>query len=293
MKKFISILVLVFSFSMLLAGCESSEKKEAKVLYVSGIPDQKQSDLKNAMEEVASIISKEVGIDAKFKEVTDYASVVNGFERDEIQLAWFGGLTGVQGREKVKDSNAVVQRIEDEKFKSVFIAGANSNINKLADYSGKSFTFGSESSTSGHLMPRYFITKAGINPEKDFKGEVGYSGSHDKTIELVANGAYEGGALNVAVWDRYVKEGKVDLKKVKVVETSPEYYDYNFSMPPKEKIDKDYGEGTYDKIVQALLKIDIPNNERLNNFFNSKGFIETKNDNYKEIHEVAKNLGLL
>ena len=258
MKKIISIVTIILS-SVMLISCSKPVENKNNTLYISAIPDQKQSDLNTSMTELCAVLSKKTGLDVQYKEVTDYASVVNGFERNEIQLAWFGGLTGVQAREKVKDAQAIVQRIEDEQFKSVFIASSSSNINSMEHFKGKSFTFGSESSTSGHLMPRYFLTQAGINPEKSFSGEVGYSGSHDKTINLVENGAYDGGALNVAVWDRYVKEGLVDLKKVKVVEVSAPYYDYNFSIQPKQLIDQQYGEGAYEKIKSALLEIDPKN----------------------------------
>ncbi len=291
MKNLLSIAAIILT-SMALFSCTKPVEK-SNTLYVSAIPDQKQSDLNTSMTELCAVLSKKTGLDIQYKEVTDYASVVNGFERNEIQLAWFGGLTGVQAREKVKDSQAIVQRVEDEEFKSVFIASTSSKIDSLEKYKGKSFTFGSESSTSGHLMPRYFLTQAGITPEKNFTGEVGYSGSHDKTIQLVENGAYDGGALNVAVWDRYVKEGLVDLNKVKVVEVSAPYYDYNFTIQPKQLIDGQYGDGSYDKIKSALLEIDPKSNEKINVFFHSKGFKETNNQNYKSIQEIAKSLNLL
>ena len=291
MKKLLAIATVIL-MSMTLFSCSKPEEK-TKMLYISAIPDQKQSDLNTSMTELCAVLSKKTGLDIQYKEVTDYASVVNGFERNEIQIAWFGGLTGVQARAKVKDAEAIVQRIEDEQFKSVFIASASSNIDSLDKYKGKSFTFGSESSTSGHLMPRYFLTQAGITPEKSFTGEVGYSGSHDKTIQLVENGAYDGGALNVSVWDRYVKEGLVDLKKVKVVEISAPYYDYNFTIQPKQVIDQQYGAGSYDKIKTALLEIEPQKNEKINVFFHSKGFKETSNQNYNSIQEIAKSLNLL
>ena len=291
MKKLLSIAAIILT-SMALFSCTKPVEK-SKILYVSAIPDQKQSDLNTSMTELCAVLSKKTGLDIQYKEVTDYASVVNGFERNEIQLAWFGGLTGVQARAKVKDAQAIIQREEDEEFKSVFIASVASKIDSLEKYKGKSFTFGSESSTSGHLMPRYFLTQAGINPEKNFTGEVGYSGSHDKTIQLVENGAYDGGALNVAVWDRYVKEGLVDLNKVKVVEVSAPYYDYNFTIQSKQLIDQQYGAGSYDKIKAALLEIDPNSNEKINVFFHSKGFKETSNQNYNSTQEIAKSLNLL
>ncbi|MFV0424105.1 MAG: putative selenate ABC transporter substrate-binding protein [Bacilli bacterium] len=290
MKKLAAILAVLTLFT--LVGC-SGEETEDKVIYISAIPDQNQTDLNEAMTELSKQLSDETGLNIEYKEVVDYSAVVNGFSRNEIQIAWFGGLTGVQARDMVVGSQAIAQRPKDEEFKSVFIANTNSDINSIEDFKGKSFTFGSESSTSGHLMPRYFLNETGITPEDDFTGEVGYSGSHDKTIELVENGTYDGGALNISVWEKYLEEGLVDTDKVKLVETTEPYYDYNFSIIDKNTFDEEYGSGSYDKIQEALLNIDIENNEALYKFFNDTKFIETKNENYDKIKQVAIDLGII
>ena len=299
MKKFTLLISILVGLS-LLAGCgasssetDSAEEQSSKVFYIGGIPDQSKSDLDNAMNALASILAEETGLDVQYREVADYAAVVSGFARDEIQLAWFGGLTGVQGRALLEDSVAVLHREEDTGFTSVFIAGVDTGIESLQDIKGHNFTFGSESSTSGHLMPRYFLVQAGLTPEDDFVGEVGYSGSHDRTIELVTNGAYDAGALNDIVWERYVNEGLVDLERVKLLEYSPPYFNYNFSMPSKASIDAAYGAGTFDKVVDALMAIDVSSNDALYAFFVSEGFIPTNNENYDDLKVVAEMLGLL
>lgn len=292
MKKLIVFLSIVTIFG--LTGCSPKEEvTENKTIYISAIPDQNQSDLNSAMTELSEILSAETGLTIEYKEVVDYSAVVNGFSRNEIQIAWFGGLTGVQARDMVEGSNAIAQRPKDEEFRSVFIANANSEIETLEDYEGHSFTFGSESSTSGHLMPRYFLNEVGINPENDFDGEIGYSGSHDRTIELVENGTYDGGALNISVWEKYLDEGKVDTTKVKLVSETDPYYDYNFSIIAEADFDSEYGKGSYEKLSNALLNIDVENNETLHTFFNDTKFIPTNNENYNKIKQVAVDLGII
>ncbi len=288
MKKIMYVLSLVLIFS--LVGCSTDN---SKTIYISAIPDQNQTDLNNAMNELAKQLSEKTGLNIEYKEVLDYSAVVTGFSRKDIALAWFGGLTGVQARESVKGAKAIAQRPKDEQFQSVFIANTNSNINNLNDYRNKTFTFGSESSTSGHLMPRFFINEAGLNPEKDFSGEIGYSGSHDRTIELVENGTYDGGALNISVWEKYLAEGLVDLTKVKLVQDSDYYYDYNFTILPKTEFEDLYGKKSYEKITKALLEIDIESNDDLFKFFNDTKFIATENSNYNGIREVALQLGMI
>lgn len=295
MKKIIAALLAVFILASFTACSQKSEDKapvpaEKQVFKIGAIPDQSAADLEKGIGGTAKYLREVTGLDVQFVPSVDYAALVTAFERGEIQLVWFGGLTGVQARAVAPGSEAIVQRPMDEKFQSVFICQKDMNLSKIEDVKGKTFTFGSESSTSGSLMPRYFLTQAGINPEKDFNGQPNYSGSHDKTIKLVESGAFETGALNIQVWDRLVEEGKVDLNKVKVFYTTPEYFDYHWTI---NDVDKTYGEGTKAKVKDALLKMNSTNQPEVMKFFKSDNFIETKDENYKAIEEVAKQLGMV
>jgi phosphonate transport system substrate-binding protein len=297
MKKIIAALLAVFMLASFTACSQKTSETsntpataEKQVFKIGAIPDQSASDLEKGIGGTAKYLSEATGLDVQFVPSVDYAALVTAFERGEIQLVWFGGLTGVQARAVAPGSEAIVQRPMDEKFQSVFICKKDMNLSKIEDVKGKTFTFGSESSTSGSLMPRYFLTQAGIDPEKDFNGQPNYSGSHDKTIKLVESGAFETGALNIQVWNRLVEEGKVDLNKVKVFYTTPEYYDYHWTI---NDVDKTYGEGTKAKVKEALLNMNSTNQPEVMKFFKSDNFIETKNENYKAIEEVAKKLGMV
>lgn len=278
------------------SGQATSKEKEKPSFKIGAIPDQNAAELNRNMDEMAKYLSEATGIKVEFVPSIEYAALVTGFERGEIKMAWFGGLTGVQARAVAKGSEAIVQRPMDAKFKSVFIAQKGLDVKSLEDIKGKTFTFGSESSTSGSLMPRHFLTEAGINPETDFSGAANYSGNHDKTIALVQSGAFETGALNISVWEKALKEKKVDLTNVKAFYTTPEYFDYNWTINNDENIDKVYGEGTKEKIKQALLSMSAGNGgseAEVLKFFQTDNFVETKNENYKAIEKVAKKLGMV
>src|SRR3954463_16755521 len=230
----------------------STKKKTEEVFKIGAIPDQDAAEMNRSLSKLADYISEKTDLKVEYVPSVDYAALVTAFERGEIDLAWFGGLTGVQARNIVPEAEAIAQRPMDEEFQSVFIAGADTGIESLEDLKGKSFTFGSESSTSGHLMPRFFLNEAGIKPETDFNGEPNYSGSHDKTYKLVESGSFQAGALNVSVWDSAVAEKKVDTSKVNVFYTTPSYYDYNWTI---NKVDEKFGEGTKQKITDTILGI--------------------------------------
>jgi phosphonate transport system substrate-binding protein len=297
-KKWLSALILVMIvFS--LAACGQSDEKTSEgkketttkeVFKIGAIPDQNAADLDKGMTAVAKYLSEKTGMKVEFVPSVDYAALVTGFQRGEIHMAWFGGLTSVQARNLVPDAESIVQRPRDAEFHSVFITQASENITKLEDLKGKSFTFGSESSTSGHLMPRYYLSEAGIDANSDFDGKPNFSGSHDTTYKLIESGAFKAGALNEAVWESAVKEGKVDTKKVKVFYTTPAYYDYNWTI--NSNVEEVFGKGSKQKVKDALLSI-TGDQKEIAQLFQTDSFVETKNDNYKKIEQVAKELQII
>ncbi len=274
---------------LVLCGLALSTAVSAQgVLRVSAIPDESPTELQRKFSKIAAYLEKEVGMKVQYTPVTDYAAVVEGLAAKKVDLAWLGGFTFVQARIRTGNAIPIAQRAEDEKFTSKFIANSASGINGLADLKGKNFTFGSVSSTSGHLMPRFFLLQNKINPDKDFK-RFAYSGAHDATALQVESGKVEAGVLNASVWDKLVEEKKVDTSKVKVIWTTPPYYDYNWTVRG------DLDPAVVKKLTAAFLKLD-PNNpadKELLDLQRASKFIATKPENYKGIEAAARSAGLL
>lgn len=281
--------------ALALAAC--GEDAGGETLRIGGIPDQDVSALEAQFGLVADYLADETGLDVEYVPSNDYAAIVTAFQRGDIHLAWFGGLTGVQARALTPGAEAIAQRPLDAEFQSVFIVNSDVEAEDLEDLAGLTFTFGSESSTSGHLMPRHFLLEAGIDADADFDGAPGFSGSHDATYALVESGAYQAGALNRAVWEAAVRDGKVDTDSVRVLVETPPYYDYNWTIRPD--VDEVLGEGTRDAIVQALLGVAESDHEAaaeiMATFGGSAegGFIATEDANYEAIRAVAQQLGII
>lgn len=286
MKYKFAFVTLIMLFSAV-AACVNTESSKP-ILYFSGIPDQNISTWSERYSILENYLTEELGVEVKGIPSKDYASVVIAFEQDQIQLGWFGGLSGVQARMLVEGSNAVAQRARDAEFQSVFVVGHSVTAESLPDLKGLTFTFGSESSTSGHLMPRHYLVESGVDPDTDFYSAPGYSGSHDKTWLLVQTGAFEAGALSEAVWDKAVAEGRADTSQVREMLRTPEYYDYNWTVRPG--LDSIYGEGFESRLVSALLNIEDP---EILNLFSAERFIATSNDNYDSIATIARGVGII
>ena len=274
----------------IVAGACGSEPAPP-VLVLGGIPDQDHALLEERFGRIADALSERLGVEARYAPAGDYAALVTAFEHGDVQLVWFGGLTGVQARRVVPGARAVVQRPRDAEFRSVFITRADREAGTLAELAGASFTFGSDNSTSGHLMPRHFLAASGVDPEHDFTA-VNYSGSHDATWQLVEDGIWDAGVLNEAVWERAVREARVDTARVRVVQVTEPYFDYHWVAHPA--LEERFGEGTTERVIAAFLSLaEDPDEADLLRMFETDSFIETTDANYAAIEAVAASLGML
>ena len=264
----------------------------ARTLTFTAIPDQDETMLKERFSKLAVYLSNELNVDVKFIPVKSYAASVSAFRNNQVQLAWFGGLSGVRARALVKDSYAIAQGESDPQFHTYIIANTHTGINKSAsfpvDIKGKTFTFGSKGSTSGRLMPEFFIRKNLNKSPDELFSKVGFSGNHSKTISLVQSGAYEVGAVNFKVWDRDLKNGKIDPSKVKVIWKTPAYPDYQFTI--RGDVDKTFGAGFSKKVQKALIAL---KDKEILAAFPRKRLIEAKSSDFDPIFKVGQQIGLI
>jgi phosphonate transport system substrate-binding protein len=282
-----SLLGSALTAGLLLATAHAPAQTQ-QVFRVSAIPDEAPTELQRKFKPLGEYLEKKIGMKVEFTPVTDYAASVEALINHKVDMVWFGGFTFVQAKDRSHNQiSPLVQRVEDEQFHSVFIT-THKDINKLEDLKGKTFSFGSESSTSGHLMPRSFLLAAHINPDTDMK-RIAFSGAHDATVAAVAGGKVDAGALNISVWDKLVAEHKVDPAVVRVFYTTPGYFDYNWSVRTDMNAD------LKKKISDAFLALDPknPQDKAILDLQRTVKFIPTKAENYVAIEAAAQNAGLL
>ncbi len=283
------IRTLILVLALLLIAPAARAGEIPRVLRVSAIPDESPNELLRIYTPFADYLSRELGMRVRFIPVVDYAATVEGLAAKKLDLVWYGGFTSVQAvRQTQGNAKRLVMRQEDAQFKSVFITRPETGIGTLADLKGKTFSFGSVSSTSGHLMPRYFLLKHGINPDRDLK-QIAYSGAHDATALWVESGKVDAGALNFLVWDKLVQTKKVDTNKVVVFWTTPPYVDYVWTVRG------DLDTGLQERIASAFLKLDYnnPEHRRLLDLHRTKKYIPANDEDWKGTEEAAVAAGLL
>lgn len=259
------------------------------VFRVTTIPEEAATEQVRKFTPIATYLEQRLGMKVEFTPVNDYPAAVEALVNKKVDLVWFGGFTHVQAN--LRSGGKIIplaQREEDTRFQSVFIAKTNSGIKALADMKGKQVSFGSQSSTSGHLMPRSFLLQAGLTPEKDFR-RVAYSGAHDATIASVVSGKVDAAALDITVWRKFVSENKVDTKDVDVFYTTPAYFNYNWS------VHADMPAALQERVRKALLDLNPadPVHAEILRLNRATRYVPTAPENYKGLEAAARSAGLL
>jgi len=259
------------------------------VFRVSTIPEEAATEQVRKFTPIANYLSKRLGMKVEFTPVSDYPAAVEALVNRKVDLVWLGGFTHVQAQ--IRSGGRIVplaQREEDTKFQSVFIAKTDSGIRTLADLKGRQISFGSQSSTSGHLMPRHFLLQAGLTPEKDFR-RVAYSGAHDATIASVVSGKVDAAALDITVWRKFANENRVDTRAVNVFHTTPTFFNYNWSMHADAPAD------LRERVKQALLDLDpaTPEGKEILQLNRATRYIPTAPENYKGLEAAGRSAGLI
>ena len=295
-KRLVAVLAGLFCMALVPAA-EAQQNRTKPVLRLGAIPDQNPEKLNRLYGLVANELSQQLKVNVRFIPVTDYTAAVSAFRTGNLDLVWFGGLTGVQAKLLKPGALMIAQRDIDAQFYSLFIANTASGLKPihsfkgLSELKGKRFTFGSESSTSGRLMPQYFLSQAGVKMTDFAGGAPGFSGSHDATIALVQSGAYEAGAVNEQVWKANLRNHKVDRSKVMVIWRTTPYPDYIWLAQPQ--LDRTFGKGFTTKLSKAILswRSSDPEQKQILNLFGAQQFTTVDVSDYKRIEQVGRQIG--
>jgi phosphonate transport system substrate-binding protein len=275
-------------------GCGSPGEPEATpTLRFSAIPDQNTTRLRQKFDPIADYLAQALGVPVEYVPATDYTASVEMFRNGDIQLAWFGGLTGVQARHAVPGANAIAQGVEDPEYKAYFIAHAATGLARSEAFplqiASLSFSFGSEASTSGRLMPEYFIRQhAGMTLEAFFAKPYAFSGAHDKTAKLVESGQVQAGVLSYKTYDALVERGEIDPSVARIIWETPPFADYNFTAHPS--LETTYGAGFTGRLKAALLAMKDP---ALLGAFPRSGLIAATNNDFTRVESVARSLEMV
>jgi phosphonate transport system substrate-binding protein len=250
------------------------------------VPTTAADKMLRESEPLRAYLERATGAKIELTVPLNYAGVVEAFGADKIDIAFFGGFTYVQARKRF-GAQPLVQRERDQAFHSLFITQTNSAIASLEDLKGKSFAFGDVLSTSGHLMPEYYMRYRGVDP--DVIARAIYSGGHDATALAVANRKVDAGALDEAVYAKLTKDGKVDPTQLRVFYITPPYLDYIWAA--RKALDPSLA----DAFKKAMLDLDPsnPQHKPVLDLLQASRYVAAEDASYEKLREAATAAGLL
>lgn len=253
MKKY-GYFWLLFILCIQLTACSLKKKDNSpplSVLRIGILPDEDKQKLLNRYTPLFKYLSEEIGIPYELTIPESYDELLNLFNAKKIDLAYFGGFTFMKAH-LLSNAVPLVVRDIDTRFTSYFLIHGDSSAKKISEFKGKTLSFGSRLSTSGHLMPRYFLKEQNIVPEKFFS-DVLYSGAHDRTAVRVRDKSVDIGVANSQIVNSMFKDGRLKKGDVRVIWETPPYYDYVWALQPV------YGKNIKIKISDAFFDLSNEN----------------------------------
>jgi phosphonate transport system substrate-binding protein len=255
-------------------------------LRIGVLPDQDRKVLEARYAPLVEYLSHNVGIPCELAIPSDYDELVDWFTSRKIQLAYFGGLTFVEAQARA-DAVPLVSREIDLEFRSYYLVRADNTAATLADLKGTRFAFGSRLSTSGHLMPRYFMQSGGLRPEQYF-AQVIYSGAHDRTAYMVRDGQVDAGVANANTIASMFKDGRLHDGDLRILGRTPPYADYVWAVRPEMPERIRIG------ILNAflLLSPDRPNEKAILDSLDANAFLPALSTDFVRLGQIAAELSL-
>ena len=274
-----------------LSGCGGGggeqESGDPDPLRVGLIPNQNPESVEANYEPFGDYLSEQLGREVELTVPTSYGAVVEAMVNDELDLAYFGGLTYVQARNRGEVTPLVTEinpRTGDVTYRSIIIVPADSDVQEVSELEGRDFAFGSASSTSGSLYPAITLRDAGGIDYRADLGNFTYTGGHDATAQAVANGGVDGGGLEDRILYDLIEDGAVDGDSVRVIEESEPIEGYPWVV--RDALSDELKE----QIVQAYLDID---DLALLNLLRADGYERVEPEDYDYVEEQATELDLL
>jgi phosphonate transport system substrate-binding protein len=289
---------MVLGLALLLAGCGGGSGGDGgegggggsassdEPLRVGLIPNENPKEVEAQYQPLEDYLNEELGREVELSVPTTYNAVVEAMVSDKLDLAYFGGLTYVQARQRADVHplfTEVNPRTGTTKYRSVIIVPAGSDVESVEDLEGEDFAFGSVSSTSGSLYPSIMLDTAGIDYRTDL-GETIYTGGHDTTAQAVANGRVAAGGLEDRILYNLQDEGIIEKDAVKVIEESEPIEGYPWVVRD------DLANEDEQALTNAFLNIEDP---KLLDLLRAESYEKVEASDYDYVEKQARKLDLI
>ena len=281
--------VFVFLACSTLFGCSGEDVDRAAVsgrITVAVLPDQSKDALLARHGSLLDYLADTTSLDFELLIPLDYADLVDQFDAGHIDLAWFGGLTFIRAHEK-SQAVPLAFRDVDSRFTSCYLVRGSDTRSTIQEFAGEEFSFGPPLSTSGHLMPRYFLERDGLYPEQFFAA-TRHSSAHDQTARWVRDGTVGLGVASCIIVQSMLEHGSLSSDDIRIIETTPPYSNYVWAVK------QTMAENTKTKLLDAFLALDAsdPDNRAILRAQRANAYLPASPDNFVLVRRAAKLSGV-
>jgi phosphonate transport system substrate-binding protein len=283
--KYVLLLVLLAT----LVACEDERSVHiapSGPIRIAVLPDQSRDTLLTQHAPLLDYLENETSLEFEIAIPRDYADLLDQFGAGRVDLAWFGGLTFTQA-ERRSQAVPLVFRDVDLQFTSCYLTDSSDTRTMIGQFEGEDFSFGPRLSTSGHLMPRFFMEKEGLYPEQFF-ASIRHSAGHDQTAIWVSEGAVALGVANCVIVQSLLENGRLSSDDVRIMETTPPYSDYVWAVSPS------LHEHIKITILDAFLALDasIPEHREILRLQGANAYLPAASENFAIVRLAADRAGL-
>jgi phosphonate transport system substrate-binding protein len=225
MKKVCRIAVVLIAL-ILGSAALSYAAEDLKEITIGVIPTESSASAMKGFEPFRADMEKSLGIPVKLFIAPDYAGVIEAMRFNKVQIAWFGNKSAIEAVNRAS-GEVFVQTVDvngNPGYWSLIVVHKDSPYQNMDEIirDGKNLTFGNgdPNSTSGYLIPTYYIWgQRGIDPAKHFK--LMRNANHETNLMAVANKQVDFATNNTENWDKFSQAHPEQIKNVRAIWKSP------------------------------------------------------------------------
>jgi phosphonate transport system substrate-binding protein len=269
----------VLSFLLSSAAIAAAGQKEIRFAITSAVASDPSY---SAYRELTNYLAGKVGMKSVFISDLSYSQVDNLFVSGRADVGFLCNAHFARRKNKVKfDAVAapVIMGYGKPKFQLYYIVRKDSSIKSIDDLKGKTVDLADPLSTTT-IYAAYMLQRKGETINSFFRKAI-YSGSHDMTIELVANGMVDAGVVDGHIWDFHDKTDPGHTSKTRII-----YKSEDFTIPPVV-VAKTVPKDLKVKIRKALLEMNGDSEgRRILSRLRIEKFVDIRNSDYDDVLRI-------
>ena len=204
------------------ADPDSAPRAQRTQVLIGLIPELNIFKQKARFTLLGEYLTRKIGVPVKFTILSRYGNILESFESDHMDGAFFGSFTGALAIERlgVVPLARPVNLDGTSTYHGYLFVRKDSGIHDAEAMRDKRMAYVDRATTAGYVFPQAWLRERGVKPE-GFFGETWFTGSHDAAISAVLDRKADVGAAKHSVYDRVRRENPRVDQELLILASSP------------------------------------------------------------------------